>query len=514
VRRALASRVRTSGDSERNAGLLVYAPLRVEAAAVRAALPGARVVRCGAGPVRATRTAHTIRATAGNHTSATAIAGVCGALDPELRPGDVVVASEIRGPTGTRELPASALVLAALRRLGVRARSGPVVSVDHVVRGRERRLLRDTGAIALDMESAWLAPADGPFAVLRVVADTPSREVLDPRIVVTGTRALRTLSRAVSALADWGAAVGRREVVLCGPRSFCAGVERAVEIVERALGRFGPPVYVRKQIIHNVHVVRQLEERGAVFVDELADVPDGGLVVFSAHGVAPRVRAEATARGLRAIDATCPLVSKVHAEARRFAAEGYRIVLIGHEVHEEVEGTIGEAPDAIQVIDRVDAVASIEPDNRRVAYLTQTTLAIDETREIVAALRERFPDLVGPASDDICYATQNRQDAVRAVAGECDLMLVIGSQNSSNSRRLVEVAERAGCVARLIDDETELDPVWLRGTTRVGITAGASAPEVLVERVLAALAGLGPVQVTERAVVTESVRFRLPAEVR
>ena len=308
---------------------------------------------------------------------------------------------------------------------------------------------------------------------------------------------------------------GRRRVLLAGPRSFCAGVERAIDAVERALQTFGPPVYVRKQIVHNSHVVQGLEARGAVFVDELSEVPVASTVVLSAHGVSPAVRAEALRRDLRVIDATCPLVNKVHVEARRFAQEGYRIVLVGHEGHEEVEGTLGEAPDRTDLVDSVDAVHRLEIDaDERVAYVAQTTLATDEVDEIVGALRRRFPQAVGPRSDDICYATQNRQDAVRAVARRADVVIVVGSANSSNSNRLVEVAEREGCRAHLVDDPSELDLAWIADATTVGLTAGASAPEALVGEVVAAIGGLGPLELEEDAVTTERVHFRAPEGVR
>jgi 4-hydroxy-3-methylbut-2-en-1-yl diphosphate reductase len=298
-----------------------------------------------------------------------------------------------------------------------------------------------------------------------------------------------------------------RTVLLAAPRSFCAGVERAVQIVERLLER-ARPVYVRKQIVHNVHVVEALEHRGAVFVDELDEVPDGATVVFSAHGVAPAVRAEAARRGLRVLDATCPLVAKVHAEARRFAGRGDTVVLIGHAGHEEVEGTLGEAPEQTVLIDRVEQVARLEPpDPARVSYLTQTTLAVDETEEVLAALRERFPALRGPGSEDICFATTNRQEAVRAIAAEADVVLVVGSANSSNSRRLVEVARRAGVAAHLLDRLTDLRDEWLAGARVIGVTAGASAPPHLVDELVAAL---GPVRVEERAVAREAVEFTLP----
>ena len=306
-----------------------------------------------------------------------------------------------------------------------------------------------------------------------------------------------------------------KRVLLAAPRGFCAGVERAIETVERALELYGPPVYVRKQIVHNVHVVRDLERRGAIFVDDLGEVPRGALCVFSAHGVSPQVRREARTRELTVIDATCPLVTKVHAEARRFAKSGYTIVLVGHEGHEEVEGTTGEAPEAIRLIGRAEDVDALPlPEGSPVAYLTQTTLAVDEVQGVVDALRRRFPSLAGPGSDDICYATSNRQDAVKVLAHEADLLLVIGSNNSSNSQRLVEVSEREGCPARLLDDETEIDPEWLVGVHTVGVTAGASAPEMLVDRVVATLRGLGPVEVRERQVVDESLQFTLPIELR
>ena len=303
-------------------------------------------------------------------------------------------------------------------------------------------------------------------------------------------------------------------VVLAQPRGFCAGVERAIEIVERAIEQRGAPIYVRKQIVHNVHVVGDLERRGAVFVEELDEVPDGATVVFSAHGVSPQVKSEAARRELDVIDAACPLVNKVHAEARNFAKAGKTIVLVGHEGHEEVEGTTGEAPDAIKLVERVEDVASLEIENPdEVAFLTQTTLAVDDAMVVVDELRKRFPSLVGPRSDDICYATQNRQLALRAVARDADLVLVVGSENSSNSKRLVEVAEREGTPGRLIDDETDLDAVWLAGRETVALTAGASAPEELVQRVIDELGGLGPVTVEDRTVGQESIRFNLPKEV-
>jgi 4-hydroxy-3-methylbut-2-enyl diphosphate reductase len=301
-------------------------------------------------------------------------------------------------------------------------------------------------------------------------------------------------------------------VLLAAPRSFCAGVERAIETVEHALRQRGRPVYVRKQIVHNAHVVAELEAQGAVFVDELTEVPPGATVVFSAHGVSPAVRAKAAQRELEVIDATCPLVTKVHTEARRFAARGDTVLLIGHAGHEEVEGTLGEAPEhTILVEDVAQARSATVPDPDRLSYLTQTTLAVAETEEILAVLRARFPTLRGPASDDICYATTNRQEALSTVAGDADLVLVIGSTNSSNSLRLVELARRAGTPAYLIDDASDIRPEWLEGVRTVGLTAGASAPPRLVDEVVALL---GPGTVTERETATESIRFTLPTAVR
>jgi 4-hydroxy-3-methylbut-2-enyl diphosphate reductase len=304
-----------------------------------------------------------------------------------------------------------------------------------------------------------------------------------------------------------------RSVVLASPRSFCAGVERAVEIVERLLDQRGGPIYVRKQIVHNVHVVRSLESRGAVFVEELSEVPFGATAVFSAHGVSPAVRAEAVERSLDVLDATCPLVTKVHSEARRFAERGDTIVLIGHAGHEEVEGTLGEAPGRMVLVETVEDVLALEITGP-VSYLTQTTLAVDETAEVVEALHRRFPQLRGPGSDDICYATTNRQIAIRDVAARSDLVLVVGSKNSSNSVRMVELAARGGTPAYLIDDASEIDPAWLTGVSTVGLSAGASAPPELVDEVVSALRALGSVTVSTHTTATETIAFTLPLAVR
>ena len=307
-----------------------------------------------------------------------------------------------------------------------------------------------------------------------------------------------------------------RRVLLAKPRGYCAGVDRAVQTVERALERFGAPVYVRKQIVHNTHVVRDLEQRGAIFVEETEEVPEGAVVVFSAHGVAPDVHQAAKDRGLHAIDATCPLVTKVHNEARRFAAQGYDILLIGHEGHEEVVGTTGEAPDRITLVDGPAGAADVEvKDPAKVAWLSQTTLSVDETIQTVAALRERFPQLIDPPSDDICYATQNRQAAVKQIAGEADVVIVVGSRNSSNSVRLVEVALDAGApAAYLVDDSSGVDPEWFASATTVGVTSGASVPDELVTEVLEVLAQAGFGAVQEVEAVRESLVFALPHELR
>jgi 4-hydroxy-3-methylbut-2-enyl diphosphate reductase len=414
------------------------------------------------------------------------------------------------------------VLAAALRRAGVDAVTGALVSSPRLVRGEARSVLAAGGARVVDMESAWFLGElvrrgvdPRRLAAVRVVADTAGHHLVSAATVTGGGQAARVLRTIGPVLERWAAAQGPRQVLAAGPRSFCAGVERAINVVERALERYGAPVYVRRQIVHNTHVVRRLEGLGAVFVQEVDDVPAGSTVVLAAHGVTPDVRQEAEGRELFVIDATCPLVAKVHHEARRHHEDGHHIVLIGHADHEEVIGTLGEAPGRISVVERpadVDrlAIAADEP----VVYLTQTTLALDETAEVIAALHDRYPTIMGPRADDICYATQNRQEAVRAIAPECDLVVVVGSANSSNTNRLAEVARRAGCEAALVEDAGELDLEQLAGARTIGVTAGASAPESLVDGVIAALAALGPVTVEERRVVDETIQFRLPAEVR
>ena len=306
-----------------------------------------------------------------------------------------------------------------------------------------------------------------------------------------------------------------RDIIVASPRGFCAGVSHAIEIVDLVLERQGPPIYVRHEIVHNRHVVEGLRERGAIFVEELADVPDGGLVIFSAHGVSPAVRAEAAARGLRVIDATCPLVTKVHVEALRFARDGFDILLIGHRGHVEVIGTLGHAPERMHLVQNVDDVAGVVVrDPQRVAVVTQTTLSVDDTRDIVEAIRLRFPAVHLPAKDDICYATQNRQTAVKELARQSDVVLVIGSPTSSNANRLVEVARNAGTPAHLIEDPQGVDPAWLTGVRTVGLTAGASTPESLVEAAIAHLRTLGFSRVRAVTTAVEHVTFPLPRALR
>ncbi len=307
-----------------------------------------------------------------------------------------------------------------------------------------------------------------------------------------------------------------RKILLATPRGYCAGVDRAVVTVEKALELHGPPVYVRKEIVHNRHVVDSLAARGAVFVDDTDEVPEGALVIFSAHGVSPAVHEAAEQRNLRTIDATCPLVTKVHNEARRFSAEGYRIMLIGHEGHEEVEGTMGEAPEAMTLVDGPGSVAGLDlPADQKVVWLSQTTLSVDETMQTVDALREQVPGLVSPPSDDICYATQNRQAAVKAIAPRCDVLIVVGSANSSNSVRLVEVGLQAGArSSHRVDSAREIDPEWVGGATTVGVTSGASVPEILVRDVLDRLAELGFGDLEEVEAAEERLVFALPKELR
>ena len=522
-------------------GLLVYAPLRFEANAVRKGLTrsSSHVQRTGMGATRSRKSAAQSQP---GPFGAMVVMGTAAGLADDLSPGDLVVATEVTDGETTITLPGADLLAAELRRAGLNARAGRVIQVKKIVSSSGRTRLAADGYLAADMESAAIvaavkgiegstkaaaagapslnavdaaalaaATAGHPVAVIRAVSDGG----FGPGMVTGGIAALRSLRAAAPVAERWAAACRERTVLLAGPRSFCAGVERAIEIVERALELRGAPVYVRKQIVHNTRVVSDLEQRGAIFVDELDEVPNGATVVFSAHGVAPAVRSDASERSLSVIDATCPLVSKVHAEARRFAEKGYTVALIGHAGHEEVEGTLGEAPDSTVLVQTAADVAALSVENpAKVAYLMQTTLAIDEAADVSGALREKFPQMRAPGSDDICYATTNRQAAVRAVAVEADVVLVAGSKNSSNSVRLVERSEREGTPAHLIDGATDIDLSWLADASVVGLTAGASAPPAVVSEIITALSGLGTVTVTERVTTTESVQFGLPREVR
>ncbi|MFE9662541.1 4-hydroxy-3-methylbut-2-enyl diphosphate reductase [Streptomyces sp. NPDC005955] len=419
-----------------------------------------------------------------------------------LPAGQMLVADHLQRPDG-RVLSCSAapMVAGALSAAGHRVVTGTVQLLEE---GPGRGL---RGAVARTTASAHWAgdalDAEGSGGVAVVVSDAEA--------------GLRPVAEA--AVDSWVRVMGPRTVLLASPRSFCAGVERAIDVVEALLeqqhGPGGRRVFVRKQIVHNTHVIADLTERGAVFVEELDEVPPGSLVVFSAHGVSPQVRAEAARRSLTVVDATCPLVTKVHAEARRYAERGNSIVLIGHAGHEEVEGTRGEAPDATVVVGSARDIAGLDlPDPSKITYLTQTTLGVDETRATIDALKERFPQARGPGSEDICYATTNRQHALQAVTAEADLVLVLGSENSSNSVRLVELARTAGTPAHLIEDCSRIRPDWLRNAATVGLSAGASAPHDLVRQTLSALAGLGPLTVQERITTTEDTYFAPPAAVR
>src|SRR3954447_14775776 len=481
--------------------------LRTEAVAVRRGT-SAPVTRVGMRARRADR------ATGG--AGPIAMLGVAGGVAPQVQVGDVVVASEVRGEGITVACPAAPLLAGALRRVGLTVHVGPLATQPRLARGSGLGRLAMSGVLAVDMETAIVAEAvgDRPFVAVRVISDNAAAPLMRPAIVRNGYRALRTLTRVVAVVEEWAAVAAPRTVRLAAPRSFCAGVERAIDIVERALDRYGAPIYVRRQIVHNAHIVAALERRGAIFVEELDEVPDGARVIFAAHGVTPAVRSTADERRLAVIDATCPLVAKVHNEVRRYAARDATVFLIGHADHEEVVGTVGEAPSRVVVVDDEEAAATVTPDDpHNVAYVMQTTLAVDEADSIAARLRQRFPSLVAPRSDDICYATSNRQAAVREIAADSDLVLVVGSANSSNSLRLVEVAMRAGAAAYLVDDAADVQLSWLRGVARVGITAGASAPPYLVDELVHALAALGPTEVLEVRAADENVTFTLPREV-
>jgi 4-hydroxy-3-methylbut-2-enyl diphosphate reductase len=524
------------------AKLLVLAPLRIEALALSGPPAGPAVLvvrRIGMGPAKAGVSAASAASAASTGAAkavggppgralvdagasghpAVAVAGLSGGLAPGLAPGDLVVADRLTRPDGTEvaRLPSAPLIAGDLRRAGLSARVGTIVTTDHIVTGEERSRLASLGALVVDMESTAVAESLGqerPFAVLRAVSDTAQAELFSPAGLAGVVRGLRALRAARPSLARWAATLGPKEVLLAEPRSFCAGVQRAIDTVELALARYGTPVYVRRQIVHNSYVVHKLEAAGAVFVEELDQVPDGATVVFSAHGVGQAVREEAAQRRMATIDATCPLVSKVHTEARRFAAAGRQVILVGHAGHDEVEGTLGTVPGSF-LVERPGDVELLDLDRSApAAVVTQTTLATDEVQSVLDALAERFIDLARPSASDICYASQNRQEAVRRLAADCDLVIVVGSANSSNSNRLVEVAQRCGAESHLVEDASEVHLSWLAGTRRVGITAGASAPDHLVTELVECLGGLGPLTVAPRVGANEHVSFPLPQEVR
>ncbi|MGW1018367.1 4-hydroxy-3-methylbut-2-enyl diphosphate reductase [Streptomyces niveus] len=419
----------------------------------------------------------------------------------ELPAGQVLVADEVRLPDGrVIACPAAPMVAGAIGAAGHPVVTGPVRLLTEAADSGFDAAVARTPVSAYASGEAPDAQSPGGVAVMVAAPDT-------------------WLRPAVGAVVDsWARVMRPRTVLLASPRSFCAGVERAIDVVEALLEQHAPGgrrVFVRKQIVHNTRVIAGLAERGAVFVEELDEIPAGSLVVFSAHGVSPQVRAEAERRNLQVVDATCPLVTKVHAEARRFAERGNSIVLIGHAGHEEVEGTYGEAPDATVVVGGPQDIDGLDPpDPSKITYLTQTTLAVDETRATIAALKKRFPEARGPGSEDICYATTNRQHAVGAITEQADLVLVLGSANSSNSVRLVELARTAGTPAHLIEDPSHIRPDWLRDVATVGLSAGASAPHALVQETLSALGGLGPLTVRERVTTTEDTYFAPPAAVR
>jgi 4-hydroxy-3-methylbut-2-en-1-yl diphosphate reductase len=485
-------------------------PLRTEWLAVRAARTGLPVVRTGMGARRTRRRASRIVGA-----GPVGVLGVAGGLGPHVRPGDLVVANEVRHGAVVVGCPSAPLLAGALRRAGLRTHLGPIVTTAGIGDRDTRAALAASGALAVDMETAQVvaACAGRPLAVVRAVVDTADAPLMRIGTVGRGVKALAALRRATPVVAQWAAAAADRDVVLASPRSFCAGVERAIDIVERAIERFGAPVYVRRQVVHNAHVVARLETLGAVFVHELDEVPHGARVVLAAHGVSPQVRAAAGQRELSVVDATCPLVAKVHQEVRRYAAGGRTVLLIGHADHEEVVGTVGEAPGRVRVVaDEREARSVMVDDPERVAFVMQTTLAVDDAQRVADVLRSRFPALAAPRQDDICYATSNRQQALRDVAARADLVLVVGSVNSSNSQRLVEVARREGATAYLVDDAGDVELAWLRDAARVGITAGASAPPELVDDLVLALAGLGTLNLSEHRTVEEDVRFGLPKE--
>ena len=428
------------------------------------------------------------------------VTGAVSSSAPGARPGDVLVVRELSAGPNPVTCGSAALLAGELRRAGLTVHAGPLDDLG---------LTPDDPVIGAALGQD---PAERPRAIVLTVAPPAAAPVVAPAVgsAARPSAGTPTSDAVARVLARWRAALGPRTVLLAEPRSFCAGVERAIEIAEIALARFPHPVYLRRQIVHNTHVVRDLTARGAVFVEELDEVPDGATVVFSAHGVAPAVRQDAEQRGLTVIDATCPLVSKVHAEVRRYATRGDRVYLIGHAGHEESDGTLGEAPGRTVLVQTAEEVRSLPDADAPTAYVMQTTLGTEEAGTVVDALEQRFPGIRGPASDDICYATTNRQNAVRAVAAEADLVLVVGSANSSNSLRLVERSAAAGARALLVEDVGEVPLADLADARTVGVTAGASTAPALVDEIVANLRALGPVDARTVRVADETIRFGLP----
>ena len=500
--------------------LLVLAPLWLEGLALRRGSRTAKIMVTGMGAAAAARAALSL-SREGSMPRALAVAGVCGALARGMRPGDVVVATEIRGTHTSTDLASAPALAQALRGRGLTVRLGPVLCSRGVARGAERdRLAAEhpegrEAALVVDMESAWLlspevlaAMQTERIALVRVVLDTKEAGFGLPSLPAATRKAFAVLREIGGALESWAQALGPRTVYLGAPRSFCSGVKRAIDTTEAALTS-SSRLYVLKEIVHNKHVVGSFRERGVAFVDSVTDVPSGETVVFSAHGVSPQVRALANDRGLRTIDATCPLVARVHRRAKNLVSSGHEVVLIGKKGHDEVEGVVGEAPTRIHVVEKPDDIGTLKiPRDGRVGLITQTTLAQSQIQPTIDRLKERFPDISLPRMSDICNASRDRQEAVRALAAQCELVLVIGSQNSSNSRRLLEESEKAGTKAVLIDDQSELDFSLLERSRIIGLTAGASAPEADVEGMLEFLRSLGPVEVRETTVAESGLSGR------
>ena len=492
--------------------VVICAPSRAEEKALRSGWQpqhAGRVVRTGVGRLR------TLDAAAGlDAASAVAVAGIAGGLDPRIRAGDVVVANRVWSTAGepARDLPAGRLIAARLRAEGLRVWLGPVVSADHVVTGAERETLRAQGAVAVDMESAWLLADGRPGAVVRVVADVAGEPLLRPKTLRRLRSAVQVLPKVAGTLGAWADAVGARSVLLAEPRSFCAGVDRAIEVVERALDQRGAPVYVRKQIVHNQHVVADLRARGARFVNEIDEVPAGETVVLSAHGVSPAVWENARSRGLDIIDATCPLVSKVHSEVRRFAGRGDTVIFIGHAGHEETEGTMGEPPERTVLVEDVEDARLLEIENPdRVSYLVQTTLSVRRGGADRRGAPRAVPEAEG-AAHRTTSATQPptaRTPCARSppTASWC---WSSGPRTPPTVSGWSRSAQRLGAQAHLVDDADDVDLGWLAGVTKVGLTAGASAPPALVDEVVEALGGLGPVETTTRTSSTKTYDSPFP----